>query len=274
MVARAAAGAAAEPGSDLGPEPVPGPGPGSPAGVSPIGAAPALHVRVSDDLKRRLRAGEWQPGERLPTEAELSAQYQVSRATVRTSMKLLQAQGLTQTRHGSGSYATPFGDAIRAGLQELRSVTATIAEQGHEPGMAYRSATFRTADDDEAQRLGVPPGSRVLALERAILSDGQVVAFSYDWIPADVLPDGFVPEDLGGSTFAFLDRGGDTRPLHAVAELHSVRSSQIGWDDARPADGLYLLLDQVHFASQGRAVMHSRIYFIEGRFQFMILRTR
>jgi GntR family transcriptional regulator len=243
-------------------------------GVEPIGGAQPLHVRLGDDLKRRLRTGEWGPGDQLPTEAELTAQYQLSRATVRMSMKLLQAQGLTQTRHGAGTFVTAYGAAIRAGLQELRSLTETIAEQGHEPGMDYRTVEFRPAKVTEAGRLERPVGSTVLALERAVLSDGQVVAFSYDWIPIDLLPDNFRPEEMTGSTFAFLEGRAGIRAVHAVAELHTVRVNDVGWDDAKVDDGRYLLLDQVHFDVGGRPVMHSCIYFIEGRFQFMILRTR
>ena len=49
----------------------------------------------------------------LPTEAQLCAQYQVSRQTVRAALSLLKSQGIITSRQGSGSYATgllPFSD--------------------------------------------------------------------------------------------------------------------------------------------------------------------
>lgn len=59
---------------------------------------------LADDLRARIRDGEWSAGDRLPTEAELVVQYQVSRSTVRQAVKTLQAQGLLTSRQGKGTY--------------------------------------------------------------------------------------------------------------------------------------------------------------------------
>ena len=239
-----------------------------------LGADEPLHVRLSHDLKRRLRASEWSIGDRLPTEAQLSQQYHVSRATVRTSIKLLEAQGLVQTRHGSGTFVTPFGVAIRTGLQELRSITDTIREQGHEPSIDYRLVEFRQLDEKQAESLGRHPGSPSLHLERAFYSDGQLVAFCYDTLPADLLPAQFDPRAISGSLFAFLEERAHIRSAYATAAIHSVHSHELGWGDARPENGLYILLEQLHFDPAGHPMLDSLNYFVEDRFRFTILRTR
>lgn len=61
-----------------------------------------LAARLTDMIAANLHNGIY----RLPTEAELGRQYQVSRQTVRQALSLLSAQGLITTRQGSGSYAT------------------------------------------------------------------------------------------------------------------------------------------------------------------------
>ncbi len=61
-----------------------------------------LAARLADMLTTNVNNGIY----RLPTEAELSRQYQVSRQTVRQALALLASQGLITTRQGSGSYAT------------------------------------------------------------------------------------------------------------------------------------------------------------------------
>ena len=241
--------------------------------VAPGLAQPLTRAQwLGGDLRGRVLAGEWQRGARLPSETELATSYQVSRVTVRTALKSLEAQGLVDIRHGAGTFVADFGVAIRAGLQELGSITATIRELGHEPGMEWRTNELRPATDDEADRLDLAVGAPVISLERAVLSDGEVVAFSYDVLPLDILPPG-TPDEIGkGSLFELFERVG-LRPKRAFARLHAVQSGDIGWGDGRPGNGLYLLLDQVHFTPGSVPLMYSRTYFVEGKFEFVIIRT-
>lgn len=227
---------------------------------------------LAGDLRGRVLSGEWNRGARLPSETELATNYQVSRVTVRTALKSLEAQGLVDIRHGAGTFVADFGMSIRAGLQELGSITATIRELGHEPGMEWRTIEARPASKDEAVRLDVPSGAEVLSLERAVLSDGEVVAFSYDVLRLDILPPGTRSEIGRGSIFELFERVG-LRPKRAFARLHAFQSGDVGWGDGRPANGLYLLLDQVHYTPGSVPLMYSRTYFVEGRFEFVIIRT-
>ena len=244
-----------------------GPGPGS--GL----AQPVTRAQWrAADLRGRLLGGEWPRGSRVPSETDLAASYQVSRVTVRTALKSLESQGLVDIRHGAGTFVSDFGVAIRAGLQELGSISATIRETGHEPGMEWRSREERPATAAESERLDLPPGAPVLSIERAILSDGDVVAYSYDVMRLDILPRAAVDEIGAGSVFDVLERFG-LRPRRAFAHLHAVQDDTVGWGSRRPADGLYLFLDQVHFSPASQPLMYSRTYFVEGRFEFVILRT-
>jgi GntR family transcriptional regulator len=51
---------------------------------------------VAADLRRRIAAGEWQPGEALPTVAALAEHYQVSKATVTRVLRILADEGLVR----------------------------------------------------------------------------------------------------------------------------------------------------------------------------------
>jgi DNA-binding GntR family transcriptional regulator len=52
--------------------------------------------RVAADLRRRIAAGEWEPGEPLPTVAALAASYEVSKATITRVMRTLAGEGLVR----------------------------------------------------------------------------------------------------------------------------------------------------------------------------------
>lgn len=74
-------------------------------------------------LLDQLNSGQWQAGERLPTEREFVEQYQISRSTVRKVLADLKMQGLIAQTVGSGTYAT----AQAAGTSSAHK--ATVAPQ-------------------------------------------------------------------------------------------------------------------------------------------------
>ena len=57
-------------------------------------------------LLDQLHSGQWQAGERLPTEREFGEQYQISRSTVRKVLADMKAHGLIAQTVGSGTYVT------------------------------------------------------------------------------------------------------------------------------------------------------------------------
>ncbi|MFG2496881.1 GntR family transcriptional regulator [Streptomyces sp. NPDC048441] len=59
---------------------------------------------IANDLRDRITAGRLKPGERLPSEAQLAAQYEVSTATLRSALAVLQAEGLVDKIHGKGNF--------------------------------------------------------------------------------------------------------------------------------------------------------------------------
>jgi GntR family transcriptional regulator len=235
-------------------------------------SARGLHIQLADSLRERLGDGEWAAGDRLPSEAQLSAEYRVSRSTVRGALQLLESQGRTKTRHGIGTFVSPFGREIKTGLQELQSMSETIRSHGLEPEMEYHTASIRPATATEAEGLHCETGTSVFATERAVLADGDVVAFSYDAIPASALPAGFHPSSATGSLFQLLSANG-MRATTAIAQIHATRGRNVGWGE-RPPNAVYLLLDQVHYTADAVPILASRTYFLEGRFQFSVLRTR
>ena len=232
----------------------------------------SLANQLRDQLRTRILAHEWGEGKKIPSEFDLAAQYQLSRVTVRTALKALEAQGLIDIRHGSGAYVANFGSSIRAGLQELRSITDTIREMGFEPGMTHRVVKRRGATTEEAILLQISEGEQVLYMERAILADDEVVAYSYDAVAIRDLPEKSIGEMGKGSVFGAFAKLG-IFPVRALAEIHAINSTEVGWGRGRPKSGLYLLLKQVHFLRDGVPVMASDTYFVEGRFQFIIHRT-
>jgi GntR family transcriptional regulator len=233
--------------------------------------AAALPTRLANDLRERLGRHEWHVGEQLPTEGALVSAYGVSRATVRQALKALEAEGLISTRQGRGSFVTERS-MIRVGMEELKSITSTIAEMGHTPGMHYHHRVIRVASADEQAMFDLPVGAEVVDIRRRILADDITVAYSYDVLPRWAFPPTFRAEDLTGSVFAHLDKVGGAVPDWGLAKVHAVVSADVAWDDDSNEDQLFVLLDQLQYDRDNRPFMHTRSYFVEGRFNFTVVR--
>ncbi len=64
----------------------------------------AVFQSVSGALRDRLRAGEWRPGDRLPSITQLAHEYRVGTGSVREALRSLQSIGLVKIEHGRGVF--------------------------------------------------------------------------------------------------------------------------------------------------------------------------
>jgi GntR family transcriptional regulator, transcriptional repressor for pyruvate dehydrogenase complex len=70
--------------------------------VQPVVVGKTLSQAVTEAILDGIRAGEYRPGDRLPTEKELMAQYGVGRNVAREAVQALVAMGLVEVRPGRG----------------------------------------------------------------------------------------------------------------------------------------------------------------------------
>jgi DNA-binding GntR family transcriptional regulator len=87
------------------------------------------YQQLSSRLRTAIEAGDYRPGEQLPSHQRLADTYGVAIGTVKRALGVLREQGLITTRHGMGSYIrahTPdHTDA--AGEDELAEIRRTVA---------------------------------------------------------------------------------------------------------------------------------------------------
>ena len=103
----------------------------SPAQLKPL-RTPPLKEQVVRELVRLIDANALQPGDRIPTERELSERLAVSRSTVREAVQLLQALGRLEIRHGSGTFVSASADRAHELRKEWRRWTQRHADRVHE----------------------------------------------------------------------------------------------------------------------------------------------
>lgn len=123
------------------------------------GAPGAPYARVKQHLKNGLAAGRWPAGALMPSEAELVAEFGVSRMTVNRALRELQAEGLVARTQGVGTFAAPLHKV--ASTLTLHDLHDEITARGHVHHAVVHLQQAQAAPPALAAQLGVAPGSTV-----------------------------------------------------------------------------------------------------------------
>lgn len=91
--------------------------------ISATAKRKSLGEMVFDQMLRSIKSGTYAPDERLPTEHDLAAEYQVSRPIVREALRKLRDQGLIYSRQGSGSFVRQMGLRQPLGFGVVENIT-------------------------------------------------------------------------------------------------------------------------------------------------------
>jgi len=153
--------------------------------ITSAGRRPKLADLVIGTLRKRISAGEYRAGSKLPTEVQMTTIFGVSRTVVREAIAALAADGLVQSRQGAGVFvvanaASPF-TAIGADKSNKISVAINVLEvrMGIEIEAAGLAAQRRSASQEAAiqeawneferlLKLGTPTGKTDFAFHRTV----------------------------------------------------------------------------------------------------------
>jgi GntR family histidine utilization transcriptional repressor len=130
--------------------------------MSRINAAPAQlapYARVKQHLKSELSHGRYPPGALMPSEAELVAQFGVSRMTVNRALRELQTEGLVDRVQGVGTFAAQLHRV--ASTLTIHDLHDEIAQRGHVHQTVVQVARREKAPPALAARLGLEAGAPV-----------------------------------------------------------------------------------------------------------------
>ena len=202
------------------------------------------------------------PGHVLPSESELSAEFGVSRVTVRRALETLRDEGLLDSRQGFGWFVATA--PLQQRLGQLDTIENQLAIGGIRPERQILEFAFVDAPSHVAERLGT---TTVLRVKRRNLADGTPFAVVTVWCPAD-LGQHLSRRDVERQPFYELlgvQLRGATQTIGAAAAEASDAALL-----AIPVDSPVLVCERLTTSVDGLPILLSQHVFPAHRTEFMV----
>jgi GntR family transcriptional regulator len=138
----------------------------------------------------------------LPSENELVQTHQVSRATVRQALGVLEREGLVHKAKGKGTYISKH--RVRYPLTQLISTTEDMKRRGWKPGVEVISFKELDTHLPVTEALALNPEDKVYELCRLRLGNDEPMGIQWAYLPVKICP-GLIKLDLATSLTRVMD---------------------------------------------------------------------
>jgi GntR family transcriptional regulator len=162
--------------------------------VSPNSHVP-LYIQIEQDLRNLIDSGELAPLHKVPSEAELSKRFGVSRMTSRKSLDRLVAEGVLFRQAGKGTFVA--AKKISHDPASQRSFSAAMSALGLTVRTKVLASGIVNGAEHVTHALGVPTRGRVVFIRRLRVVDGIPSAIHDVYLPLSF--EDVLTQDLGSS---------------------------------------------------------------------------
>ncbi len=149
-----------------------------------------LYFQIAKLIRDEITSGRYNPGERLPSENQLSVLYNVSRVTIRQALKLLQENSSIYPVHGVGTFVSPYIMKGMSGFLGFTEKTSLLGLEVTSKVLAFQEVEKLPEEMQRQLQLleKTSPSSRMMQIKRTRLIDGVPAAIEDVYVPLDMFP--------------------------------------------------------------------------------------
>ncbi len=177
-----------------------------------------IYIQIEEILKQRIYLEDYKIGENIPSERELSVQFDVSRMTVRQSITNLVNSGLLYREKGRGTYVA--NPKLEQPLMGLTSFTEDMRARGMEPSSKVLRFEKIIPPVDVAGDLLLEPGEEVFFVVRIRNADAKPMAIERTYIPVKVYPE-LDEKKIMGSLYALIEAKFHQKIGNAIQQMEA-----------------------------------------------------
>jgi GntR family transcriptional regulator len=184
-----------------------------------------LYRQIAELITRGMDAGEWKPGEAIPSELELAARFKVSQGTVRKAVDELAAANLLVRRQGKGTFVATHAEGEHTRFRFLR----LHSDDGGAERLTRRFLDLKRQrpSAEVARALDIPSSQAVLQVRRLLLLRGAPVVLDDLWLPLALFK-GLTAERLAayeGPLYGLFESEFGVRMIRAEEQIRAVAAS-------------------------------------------------
>ncbi|MFC6175313.1 GntR family transcriptional regulator [Companilactobacillus huachuanensis] len=182
-----------------------------------------VYIQIHNEIRKEIESGKWAVGERIPSERQLSQDFDVSRMTLRQAIQTLVDEGILQRQVGSGTYVA--SSKVQEKMSGTTSFTEITESQGKKP--SSKTVSYHVADPSisEIEKLKLKNGDQVLRMERIRYADKQPICFEVATIPI-VIVNSLNKKDITSSLYKALEDKAGLKLGDATQTVSAILASE------------------------------------------------
>lgn len=227
-----------------------------------------LYVQLKQNILDKMNKGELAHGSKLPSEFEISKEFEVSRNTVRTALLELADEGYLVRKQGKGTFVRH--QKVAENISTNTSFTEVCIANGIEPGHRLITLSLQPSTEEDVEALRISEGDRVLYIERVLYGNNVPVVLDQTFLPEKY--SALMKEDLDDvSLYSVITR------LFSINMQRSRKTIELAYASAREADLLnirkdspVLLMTETVFDADGSPIHRSKQIILGDRFKYVV----
>jgi len=237
-----------------------------------------LVQQVEQILIERIRNKRYPPDRQIPNEEELSAEFKVSRATIRSALNTLSTLGLVVRRQGAGTFVTRM-PPISNPLDQAFAFQELIGSNNSRTAVQHVYCSLERAKVGMAGSLQIPLNSEVLVSHKIFTADDEPVIFCINTLSVDLfkptsLKQILITPEILEPFFEFVENETGLRVEFYIARIRPVKASKCSFHGhlPLPSNTPILEIDEVAYTLDNQPIFHTYEYHPENKMSFELIR--
>lgn len=219
-------------------------------------------------MRGLIEEGQWQVGERIPSERDLAKVFNVSRMTLRQAVQTLVDEGILERRVGSGTYVS--SQKVQERMTGIESFTEIMLSQGRKPTSQTISYHVKPASVSEAKQLQLEDETLVLRMERVRFADNIPICFEVATIPYHLIQS-LGKKEITSSLYKTLEGKKHIHVGKAEQTVSAMLASERIAEFLNIKRGEAILqLKQITYSQDGLPFEYVRTQYVAERFEFYL----
>jgi len=230
--------------------------------------------QIENILLERLQNRTYTSYSGFPSETELCQEFNVSRATIRTSISALTGKGLLIRKPGKGTFVKE-SLKLDSGLEHLESVLNIAKRQGLVPEVSNVEFSTIDSENDIVTKLGLNESRAITKITRRIFVNGTAISLHNDYVPEVIFSSEQIKEHFTGSVLDFVNLHHNTPVKEAITEITSINADPILSAQLEvELNTAIILLRETLRDQTDKIVSYSENFFVPDRFYLHINRKK